>query len=244
MFKKGPIGCLLVHGFTGVPYEMREMGEFLAQRGITVSGPALAGHATHHTDMAHTVWQDWYSSARAALDELKSMCERTFVAGLSMGGLTTLHLATHDRDIAGAIPMAAPVFIRNWQVSIMKPIMQYTPLKWLHRFHRNPPTVFFDPEAEKTHVCYSHVPISCVLSLLDYMRHVHEDLAEITAPLLIMQSVVDPVVPPGNMEIIYNAVSSKDKELVKFEKSYHVITRDLDKAMVFEKTFEFIKSRA
>ncbi|HID86186.1 MAG TPA: carboxylesterase, partial [Anaerolineae bacterium] len=29
-FEGGPTGCLLVHGFSGSPPEMRPMGEFLA----------------------------------------------------------------------------------------------------------------------------------------------------------------------------------------------------------------------
>jgi len=32
------VGCLLVHGFTGAPKEMRWMGEFLNQQGYTVLG--------------------------------------------------------------------------------------------------------------------------------------------------------------------------------------------------------------
>ena len=45
------IGCLLVHGFTGAPKEMRWMGEFLGNQGYTVLGIRLAGHATTPEDM-------------------------------------------------------------------------------------------------------------------------------------------------------------------------------------------------
>ncbi|NTV37277.1 MAG: carboxylesterase, partial [Anaerolineaceae bacterium] len=42
----GKVGCLLIHGFTGTPKEMRWWGEDLAGRGYTVLAPRLAGHAT------------------------------------------------------------------------------------------------------------------------------------------------------------------------------------------------------
>jgi hypothetical protein len=42
-FPGGPIGVLLVHGFTGSPKEMRWMGEYLAQDGFTVLGIRLPG---------------------------------------------------------------------------------------------------------------------------------------------------------------------------------------------------------
>ena len=32
----GPTGCLLIHGFTGSPKEMRWMGEYLAREGISM----------------------------------------------------------------------------------------------------------------------------------------------------------------------------------------------------------------
>ena len=37
----GPTGVLLIHGFTGSPPEMRLVGNYLNQRGCTVSGPLL-----------------------------------------------------------------------------------------------------------------------------------------------------------------------------------------------------------
>jgi esterase/lipase len=40
-FEGGPVGCLLVHGFSGSPPEMRPMGEFLAGKGLTVLGVRL-----------------------------------------------------------------------------------------------------------------------------------------------------------------------------------------------------------
>jgi len=41
-------GCLLVHGFTGTPKEMRWMGENLHSQGYTVLGIRLSGHAAHN----------------------------------------------------------------------------------------------------------------------------------------------------------------------------------------------------
>ena len=38
--------CLLIHGFTGTPKEMRWMGEYLFRQGYTCLGIRLAGHAT------------------------------------------------------------------------------------------------------------------------------------------------------------------------------------------------------
>src|SRR2546427_411191 len=47
-----PLGCLLVHGFTGTPEEMRPLGEALAARGFPVYAVRLAGHGTDVADPA------------------------------------------------------------------------------------------------------------------------------------------------------------------------------------------------
>ena len=39
-------GVLLIHGFTGTPAELRELGEILHKRGHTVQGLLLSGHGT------------------------------------------------------------------------------------------------------------------------------------------------------------------------------------------------------
>ncbi|MBI1854527.1 MAG: carboxylesterase, partial [Chloroflexi bacterium] len=49
-------GCLLIHGFTGAPKEMRWMGEYLADKGYSVLGVRLAGHATRPEDMIRSNW--------------------------------------------------------------------------------------------------------------------------------------------------------------------------------------------
>ena len=42
----GESACLLLHGFTSSPYEMRLLGEYLGREGYTVSIPLLPGHGT------------------------------------------------------------------------------------------------------------------------------------------------------------------------------------------------------
>jgi esterase/lipase len=41
----GEAGCLLLHSFPGSPAELREVGAYLGQRGISVVVPALPGGA-------------------------------------------------------------------------------------------------------------------------------------------------------------------------------------------------------
>ena len=121
-FEGGATGCLLIHGFSGSPPEMRPMGEYLAEKGLTVLGVRLAGHGVTPEDMASTRWRDWVGSAKEGLQELQVRCELVFVAGLSMGGLITLHLSAHH-PLAGIIVMSAPAYVADWRFHAL-PLVQ------------------------------------------------------------------------------------------------------------------------
>ncbi len=89
----GPIGAVVLHGFTGTPQAVRDWGLALADAGLTVTVPRLPGHGTRWQDMARTRWTDWYGEAERAFDELRRCCAEVFVCGLSMGGTLALRLA-------------------------------------------------------------------------------------------------------------------------------------------------------
>src|SRR5262245_30217197 len=108
-------GALVVHGFTGSPFEMRWLGERLADRGLHVVGPALAGHARGlPEELDRTTWRDWYGSAEVAFDHLRARCDRVAVVGLSMGGLLALHLARErGAQIAALGVLATPIRLQR-----------------------------------------------------------------------------------------------------------------------------------
>jgi carboxylesterase len=233
-FDGGPVGCLLVHGFSGSPPEMRPMGEFLAGKGLTVRGVRLAGHGTSPEDMATTTWRDWVASAEAGLRELEGLCEQVFVAGLSMGGLITLHLAAHH-PVAGIVVMAAPAYIADWRFPFL-PLAQYF-VRW---FTPDIEPDLTDPEAENRLFSYPVLPVRCIVSLGQLIRLVRRELPQIEVPALVMQGEKDGHVPADSAPIILQGLGSTDKELVWWPNSGHCITVDSEREAVWARAYEFI----
>src|SRR5579864_2869680 len=97
----GPMGVLVLHGFTGNPQSMRPLAEVLAEAGFTVELPVWPGHATTVEDMIPTRWADWSSAAEAAYTELAGRCRRVALAALSMGGTLACWLAENHPEIPG-----------------------------------------------------------------------------------------------------------------------------------------------
>jgi len=233
-FEGGPTGCLLIHGFSGSPPEMRLMGEYLAGKGLTVRGVRLAGHGTTPEDMARTGWRDWVASAEEGLRELESLCEQVFVAGLSMGGLITLHLAAHH-PLAGIVAMAAPAYITDWRFRFL-PLAQYF-IRWVTPDIESDLT---DSEAEKRLSSYRVLPVRCIVSLGQLMRLARRELPQVKAPALIMQGEKDHHVPVDSARVIFEELGTAEKEIVWWPNSGHCITVDSEREAVWARAHEFI----
>ncbi len=105
--KPGQPGCLLIHGFTGAPKEMRWMGEYLSQQGFPSLGVRLAGHATRPEDMIRSRYTDWMASVEDGYHLLRGVTDRVYLMGLSMGGILSLLMST-KLDVAGVVAMSTP----------------------------------------------------------------------------------------------------------------------------------------
>jgi len=76
------------------------------------------------------------------------------------------------------------------------------------------------------------------------LKHIREKLRKVHKPLLIFKSKEDHVIPLENVDYTLRNVSSKEKEVIYLENSYHVETMDYDKDLICEKTVDFIKKNS
>ena len=239
-FEGGPIGCLLVHGFTGSPPEMKPLGEYLAQQGLTVSGPLLAGHGTSYQDMERTTWQDWYASAEAAYLGLREECQQVFVGGLSMGSLMALRLAAlHPVD--GIITYSPAIKVRDWRARFVRPMRHI--IRWERKTGSQEDSDLTDPEAHKMLWSYDVIPVESAHQLMMLQKDVRRRLPHISTPILIIQSVLDQAIHPDSGDILLRSIASSDKELVVLRNSGHCVTVDSEREAVWRKTYSWISGR-
>src|SRR3954452_5961427 len=81
---EGDVACLLLHGLTGSPAEVRPVGEALARAGVRAVGPLLPGHGTSPEALYVTTRADLLHAAEPALLSLHG-ARRIFLCGLSVG---------------------------------------------------------------------------------------------------------------------------------------------------------------
>lgn len=237
-FPGGPVGCLLVHGFTGTPKEMRMLGEYLNEQGHTVLGVRLAGHATRIEDMIRMNYSDWLACVEDGYDMLKSHTEKIFLMGLSMGGVLSLTQAAW-MDVAGVVAMSTPYMM---------------PVEWVRRFPWVLPLVspfykkvaksedyWFNPKVGEGHISYSYNPTRPAYQLYQLLKLMRDSLPEIRVPALIIHSKDDAYVLKENVEPLFNAIGSPEKELIWTDHTSHPISCDGDVMRVFKPIEAFIQ---
>lgn len=222
---------LLLHGYTGAPSEMRLLGEYLNSKGFTVKCVLLPGHGTTPEDLNETTTDDWYAEAEHACCELLSSHSKVMVAGLSMGGLLTIRIAS-QLPIERAAILAAPIYLQDKRVPLF-PILRYF-VKYLPKQKRN------YHEAAKYNVAYDKMPTKPIGSILQMIKTAKaEYIPKIEIPCLVMQSKIEHTVAHKSAQYIYDNIKSKVKKLVWFEHCGHILTLDNEREKVFELVGEF-----
>ncbi|HLO18603.1 MAG TPA: alpha/beta fold hydrolase [Anaerolineales bacterium] len=232
--------CLLIHGFTGTPKEMRWMGEYLHQQGYTCLGTRLTGHATRPEDMIRSRWTDWVASVEDGYHLLCGVTDNIFLIGLSMGGILSLLMSTQLK-VRGVIVMSTPSRLPTdypiWFLKLMSVVMKYRP-----KSNEPPGSGWFDKTAYQDHVSYAKNPVRPTAELKKLILEMRAALPKVNVPVLLMHSKDETYILPDNMEYIYKQlVNASDRTKLYITGSGHVLSRDASREQVFKSAVEFIQ---
>lgn len=237
--KNADIGCLVTHGFTGTPKEMRWLGEYLNHQGYTVSGIRLNGHATKPADMVRSRYQDWLLSVEDGYDLLRACTNQVFLLGLSMGGILSLTSASF-LPVKGVVAMSTPFDmpvkspLPFWMIKIISRVKPYL------KKSETPDAGWFDKASFAQHVSYPENPLRSGVELKYLIDVMHTALPLVKVPVLLIHSRNDDYVLHGSMQKIHDHLGSQDKHMMWVENSGHVITEEPQREKVFKAAGEFI----
>lgn len=232
--KNGHIGIVLVHGFTGSPAAMRPWAEYLNARGYSVRVPLLPGHGTKPADLNEVAWPAWPAKVTAEITELDKYCSQIFVAGLSMGGGTTLHVAAElGEKLSGIILVNPMIHVRG-----ISPTLAFV-ISRLVKFGKS---VGNDIKRKGvTEYSYDKMPYRGIHQLLTMLKLTRAALPSVKVPMQLFHSVDDHTLPVSNTEIIMREVGSATKSRIELLNSYHVATIDHDSELIFANSLTFIE---
>ena len=209
-------GCLLIHGFTGGPYEILPLANHLFGLGFEVEIPTLPGHGQHPIKLEEVIYQDWIRASEEAYLRLAKRCKRVVLIGFSMGGLLCIHLASRY-DVKGLVTMSTPVYLYDFKKMIANFIQEHK------RGKRGLPFAYIKRAIQ--------TPFSAFKEFLYLVRITKKILGDVKQPVLILQGLRDDTVRVESARYLYDHFNSSKKRIFYLEDSRHLICcgDDLDK---------------
>lgn len=229
---------LLLHGFTGSPWEVRPLGESLADRGFFVRAPRLPGHGTVPEAMLWVTWRDWLGAAEAALDSLAAF-PRVCVAGLSMGGLLGLLLAERRPTRISRLVLMAPVMrVRQPAGRLLERVGAGVLSGFGARWLSKKGTDLEDDEARARAPVLPRYPVARLFDLFDLQRLARRAAPRVSVKTLIVAAANDHVVDRRSVEALHAAMP--DAERLLLQRGFHIVPQDVDRARLAAEVAEFL----
>lgn len=230
----GERAALLLHGFTGSPYEMRALGTALNARGFTVAAPALPGHGLARGNLAGVEAREYLAFVETAYDELAHRHREVALVGMSMGGTLSLHLAA-VREPRALVTISTPVFMPDFVVRAVPKLLRWTPRL---RVITNISAI------TGRSVGYPTAPLPAIRAFLDLLDGVRSELAEIKAPLLVVHASRDPTVSAANAAYIAERVGSARRQVKIVNSFWHSLTVPPEVGLIEKDIVDFLAAAA
>ena len=234
------LSALLIHGLSGTPYEMRFLGERLADAGARVCGVKLAGHAAAAEELGMTTHNQWYQSVVDGFERLRQFGDPIVVIGQSAGALLGTRLTLdQSEEIAGLVLLAPAFFLDFWSWTALRLIQMLGPIAGKIYLRGSGPDLH-DAAARRIHPGTQLMPLSAAVSLYQLSAAVRPKLEKVTQPALIIHGRQDHVCPLKNVDFLIAHLGSAEKRSVILDDSFHIVSVDIEKARVAEEVAGFV----
>ncbi|MED4603992.1 alpha/beta fold hydrolase [Paenibacillus validus] len=213
--------CLLLHGFTGGPYEVQPLADYLQGYGYDCHVPTLPGHDPELLGLAASTWQDWLDAAADEARRLSRHYASVDLIGFSMGGLISAYLANRFPIRRLVLLSAAAIYISP--VRFMRDLVDRMRTHDWEHWQR-----------------VKRVPLPAAVQFMKLARFAkRHELNRISVPTLIIQGRQDQIVHPRSARYIYNRIQG-EKELLYVPKSRHLLCLEPEAAEVFQAVRRFL----
>ncbi|GAB3045389.1 alpha/beta hydrolase [Virgibacillus ainsalahensis] len=225
------IGCLVIHGYTGGPYELDPLVNFLKEKtNWRIEVPTLPGHGKT-LNLEDASYKKWIEKAEGALKQLSKEYDEIYLIGFSMGGMIASYLAAKYKVDNLVLLATSGKFLSFKQMGL------------------DIGTVIADGMKGNLgkNKLYSHyrskmgnVPFKANLEFLKLVKFTRRYLKKVDSPVLIAQGQQDGMVPYKTAYYLDKEITSKQKEVVFFERSRHLICLGDDKDTLNSMVYEFL----
>ncbi len=236
----GPDAALLLHGFTGSPFEVRYVAERLHEAGMRCLGPLMAGHGGDAGVLGRTSRTEWLAQARDALRRLEG-ARRTLVVGCSMGALVACALAHELPGAVDGLVLLAPA-MRLTPSGRFAAVLGRSMLGAGLVLPKRGVSDVRDPEMRRRNPCMDAIPLAGVAELEALAYEVDRMLPGVAAPALVIAGAQDHTVTLGGAKRMARRLGRGAAELVVLPDSYHLVGIDVERERCADEILRFFRS--
>lgn len=229
-----------IHGYTSTPDELREeavrLNDYFNE---TIIVPRLIGHGEVPSHVINFTLKDWYDETKNDISKLD--CDRINVLGGSYGGTIALKLIEDKTIKIDDTYLLAPYIKPTYN-----PLMVISPNTLIYYLADR---IIYEKKAKigqinsiaglKKHIAYWNFPYQPVKYSLDLIEDIEKNLSKINSPVLIFHSKNDKTADFKASKKMIDEISSKNKQLIVFEKSNHILAEDYDKDTLIQDIIDF-----
>lgn len=226
------IGCLLIHGYTGGPYELGPLAEYLEEHtDWHIELPTLPGHGKE-LHLEDITYKDWITAAENTLKQLTSQYDKIYLVGFSMGGMIAAYLAAKYNVDKLVLLATAGKYLDFKQIRTD-----------IHEVIRDG----LKGELENNKL-YNHykkkrgqVPLKANFEFMKLVNYTRPYLKEVDTPVLIAHGQQDGMVPYKTAYYLDKEIHSSHKKLVLLDNSRHQLCLGDDKDTINVMVHDFLQ---
>jgi esterase/lipase len=216
--------CLLLHGFTGGPYELQPLAEHLCQSGTYCVLPSLPWNGQVLPETGRVHWSDWVEAAEEEARKLTAGPRPFDVIGFSMGGLLAAYIATRYPVRRLVLLNAAVIYVSpgHFARELTEQLRQ----------------------GDRSHLeKIRGTPIQATWQFTRLVKYLKPELPKVKVPAFIAQSEKDHVIHPSSARYLFGKLSGP-KELHYYPNSNHLICLGPDASELFRHIERFLATES
>jgi carboxylesterase len=238
----GSPAVLLLHGFTGTPWEVRPVASALHGDGHACSAPLLPGHGASVSDLARMTWSDWSSAVSDHVTRLVSEHERLVLVGCSLGGLLAVEAAVRfqNRGVVAVCTLGMALSlgaVTDRALRIALALGDRLPDKLVPKTGGSD---IQDPAQRAASPAYASYPLRAARHFATGQTRVRALLPSLRVPLLALHGLRDATAPVSSSLELVGSAASADSRLVVLPHAGHLVGVDVDREETLRQIRAFV----
>jgi len=241
---------LIVHGLAEHSGRYINVVNHFVPQGYAVHGFDHLGHGKSDGTRVYVEhFEDYTDTIKIYFDRIRPG-KPVFLVGHSMGGLIgALYLLDHQRELAGAVlsgpAVKIPDKITPTIVVVGKILSALLPKFGLLGLEAE--GICRDPAVVQTYITDPLVhkgktTARLAAEMLKAIRHISAQASKITLPIMIVQGSADRLVDPAGARMLYDTISSPEKEMRIYEGLYHEVFNEPERERVLRDIERWIEA--